>query len=119
MENPKLSQSEMGKSIIKFIDVLLDLYSPVPYEVRNEMRILQNTLLYGHAHELAMYMEGLTEKLELKQRSRHYQNYNSQNSGHSNGGSLDVHAGHSFDKSVDKMTRIKSNSSLIDYDCDK
>lgn len=79
------------------------------------MRILQNTLLYGHSHELTMYMEGLAEKLELKQKSRHYQNYNSQNNGHS----LDVHAVHYLDKSVDKMTRINSNSSLLEHDSNK
>jgi hypothetical protein len=39
----------LSKSIIKFIDIVLDLYSPVPYEIRNEMRVLQNTLLYGQS----------------------------------------------------------------------
>lgn len=37
------------QSLIKFVDIVLDLYSPVPYEIRNEMRILQSTLLYGHS----------------------------------------------------------------------
>lgn len=56
----------LSKSIIKFIDIVLDLYSPVPYEIRNEMRVLQNTLLYGQNKQLEDYITSLSDKLQNK-----------------------------------------------------
>lgn len=29
------TQSPIAKSVITFIDIILDLYSPVPHEIRN------------------------------------------------------------------------------------
>lgn len=56
----------LSKSIVKFIDIVLDLYSPVPYEIRNEMRVLQNTLLYGQSKQLEDYIITLSDKLQNK-----------------------------------------------------
>lgn len=37
----------MEKYTIKFIDVILDLYLHIPYQVRNEMRNFQNNIMFG------------------------------------------------------------------------
>ena len=58
------------KCMIKFIDIVLDLYWPVPYEVRNEMRNLQNTLMFGKFKQLEEYIENLEEKLTLKNKQK-------------------------------------------------
>ena len=47
------------KSFVKFIDILLDLYWPVPSEVRTEMRNFQTTLLVGKLSLVKEYIESL------------------------------------------------------------
>jgi len=56
----------VSQSVIKFIDIVLDLYSPVPCDLRNEMRNLQTTLLYGKSLELSSLITGLQDKLSIK-----------------------------------------------------
>jgi len=62
------NDNKLAKKVIKFIDIILTLYSPVPFEIRNEMRILQNTLLYSKEKSLDDYMEQLEDKLNTKEK---------------------------------------------------
>ena len=50
------SQSHSSKCFIKFIDLLLEMYAHIPYEIRSEMRSLQNTLIHGTSYDLDDYM---------------------------------------------------------------
>jgi hypothetical protein len=65
------ADSQITKSIVKFIDLVLDLYSPVASDLCNQMRNLQSTLLYGRMGELETLITGLEDKLELKSKHKH------------------------------------------------
>lgn len=61
-----MRDAHVSQSVIKFIDIVLDLYSPVACDLRNEMRNLQTTLLYGKSLELSALIAGLQDKLTIK-----------------------------------------------------
>lgn len=35
MQMPEDHESQISSSVVKFIDIILDLYSPVPHDIRN------------------------------------------------------------------------------------
>jgi hypothetical protein len=61
------SDNRLAKSIIKFVDIVLSLYAFVPFEVRNEMRMLQSVLLHKTENKLDEYIEQLESKSKLKE----------------------------------------------------
>jgi hypothetical protein len=62
--------SKLAKSIIRFIDIILTLHSPLPFHLRNEMLILQNTLQPNHKRTLDEYLDHLENKLNTKAKSK-------------------------------------------------
>lgn len=62
--------------VYQFLDILIQLYTPLPQEIHAEMRAMQDALLYGTPTHLEHYMESLQEKVALrnsyKEKSRPY-----------------------------------------------